>query len=98
MLGKVWPHSVETINRDIFDAYTIHVHLGYHCVVYSCRQLDRDNLGVVKRYQFKDLLEARFKVKVSDEELASVVRPLMEDTNLSLIPYARFLELFSSPR
>ena len=37
-------------------------------------------------------------MKVSDEELASVVRPLMEDTNLSLIPYARFLELFSSPR
>lgn len=62
------------------------------------KQLDRDNLGVIKRYQFKDLLEARFKVKVSDEELASVVRPLMEDNNLSLIPYARFLELFSSPR
>lgn len=37
-------------------------------------------------------------MKVSDEELASVVRPLLEDSNLSLIPYARFLELFSSPR
>lgn len=62
------------------------------------KQLDRDNLGVIKRYQFKDLLEVRFKMKVSDEELALVVRPLMEDTHLSLIPYARFLELFSSPR
>lgn len=63
-----------------------------------CRQLDRDNLGVIKRYQFKELLEARFKMKVTDDELTSVLRPLLEDTNHSLIPYARFLELFSSPR
>ncbi|KAJ7337902.1 hypothetical protein OS493_008061 [Desmophyllum pertusum] len=62
------------------------------------KQLDRDNLGVIKRYQFKDLLETRFKVKVSDEELTSVLRPLLEDSNHGLIPYARFLELFSSSR
>ena len=70
--------------------------LGSFFICY--RQLDRDNLGVIKRYQFKELLEARFKVRVTDEELTSVLRPLLEDTNLSLIPYARFLELFSSPR
>lgn len=37
-------------------------------------------------------------MKVTDDELTSVLRPLLEDTNHSLIPYARFLELFSSPR
>ena len=62
------------------------------------RQLDRDNLGLIKRYQFKELLETRFKMKVTNDELSSVLRPLLEDTNHGLIPYAQFLELFISPR
>lgn len=62
------------------------------------KQLDRDNLGLIKRYQFKELLETRFKMKVTNDELSSVLRPLLEDTNHGLIPYAQFLELFISPR
>ena len=60
------------------------------------RQLDRDNLGVIKRYQFKDLLETRFNMKIRDDELNSVVQPLVESSMQSLIPYGRFLELFTS--
>ena len=62
----------------------------------TCRQLDRDNLGVIKRYQFKDLLETRFNMKFRDDELNSVVPPLVEGSMQSLIPYGRFLELFTS--
>lgn len=62
----------------------------------TCRQLDRDNLGVIKRYQFKDLLETRFNMKIKDDELNSVVQPLVEGSMQSLIPYGRFLELFTS--
>ncbi|KAM7438381.1 hypothetical protein ABFA07_012094 [Porites harrisoni] len=60
------------------------------------KQLDRDNLGVIKRYQFKDLLETRFNMKIKDDELNSVVQPLVEGSMQSLIPYGRFLELFTS--
>ncbi|XP_074612916.1 EF-hand calcium-binding domain-containing protein 6-like isoform X1 [Acropora palmata] len=62
------------------------------------KQLDRDNLGVVKRYQFKDLLETRFYIKLTDEELSSIARPLRANYTDALIPYAEFLELFSSSR
>lgn len=68
------------------------------CFLYSFRQLDRDNLGVVKRYQFKDLLETRFNIKLTDEELNSIARPLLANYTDALIPYAEFLELFSSSR
>ncbi|XP_068744261.1 EF-hand calcium-binding domain-containing protein 6-like isoform X1 [Montipora capricornis] len=60
------------------------------------KQLDRDNLGVVKRYQFKDLLETRFNIKITDEEIKLLVRPLLADSTHALVPYAQFLELFSS--
>ena len=73
-------------------------HDAHFLLVSHCRTLDRDNLGVIKRYQFKELLEARFNIKVSDEELNSVVRPLLEDSAHGLIPYAQFLELFSCSR
>lgn len=98
--GKKIPFCWDSLCRSIINLQTrIACTTFFHCsVVYFCRQLDRDNLGVIKRYQFKDLLEARFKVKVSDEELESVLRLLLEESNHSLIPYARFLELFSSSR
>ena len=62
----------------------------------TCRQLDRDNLGVIKRYQFKDLLGTRFNMKIKDDELNSVVQALLEGSMQCLIPYGRFLELFTS--
>lgn len=62
------------------------------------KQLDRDNLGVIKRYQFKELLEARFNMKISDDELKSLVQPLNVGSMHGLVPYGRFLELFSSSR
>ena len=67
-------------------------------LVCFCRQLDRENLGVIKRYQFKELLEVRFNIKISDEELKSVLRPLLEDSAHGLVPYAQFLELFTASR
>ena len=53
---------------------------------------------MVKRYQFKDLLETRFYIKLTDEELSSIARPLRANYTDALIPYAEFLELFSSSR
>ena len=97
MLFRVLCFSIKLIKKNLAD-HSMHNLFFYHSVISCCRQLDRDNLGVIKRYQFKDLLETRFKVKVSDEELTSISRPLLEDSNQSLIPYARFLELFSSSR
>lgn len=90
-LGSTTAFDAEARLLDIIQA-------DFLALLGAFKQLDRDNLGVIKRYQFKELLEARFKMKVTDDELTSVLRPLLEDTNHSLIPYARFLELFSSPR
>ena len=53
---------------------------------------------MIKRYQFKDLLEARFDIKISDEELKSSLRPLLESSAHGLVPYAQFLDLFTASR
>ena len=62
------------------------------------RHLDRDNLGVVKRYQFKEKLESRLNIKLNTEQVSSILQSIGADPDKGLVPYPAFLELFSSSR
>jgi hypothetical protein len=62
------------------------------------RQLDRENLGLIKRYQFQEMLDARFGVKLTKGQISEMVRKIGAETNDGLVSYGRFLEEFSSHR
>ena len=62
------------------------------------RNLDRDNLGVVKRYQLKELLESRLGVGLTEIQLSTLLHNMGVAQDNGLVPYPAFLELFTASR
>ena len=53
---------------------------------------------MVKRYQFKEMLESRLNIKLNTEQVSSILQNIGADPDKGLVPYPAFLELFSSSR
>ncbi|EDO36810.1 predicted protein [Nematostella vectensis] len=74
------------------------LHSDFLSLLGAFKSLDRENMGVVKKYQFKELLEARFGIRLNKEQLAAIRLRIGDDPASGLVPYPRFLEEFNHIR
>jgi len=62
------------------------------------RQFDRENLGVIKKYQFQELLNARFGIQLTRKQTVELLKKTGAEESDGLVSYGKFLENFTTHR